>query len=127
MRCAVMVLSQRVQPGSREAMWARHFGVHVYYPDRSEPDEVWGTDSEAVATDVLRRHPGCKVLFKTRDNYDFLLRAARGARDRGQARVRRAALEHGDRERVPRQRVRAQGPRELAPGASASQHGWGRR
>jgi len=36
---------------------------------------VYGADSESVATAFLGDHPTCKVLFKSKDHYDYFSRA----------------------------------------------------
>ena len=71
----VMVITQRVLLDAPVDSWSRNFCVSLYYPDRDEPVHVYGADSESVATAFLGDHPTCKVLFKSKDHYDYFSRA----------------------------------------------------
>ena len=70
-----MVITQRVLLDAPVDSWSRNFCVSLYYPDRDEPVHVYGADSESVATAFLGDHPTCKVLFKSKDHYDYFSRA----------------------------------------------------
>ena len=74
----VLVIWERVRkPGAVVvgASWSECFGLVIFHPDRDEPEYVNGTDSEERARAFLAARRDCKVLFRTKNHYDYMSRS----------------------------------------------------